>query len=71
MKNICVIIPYSYPVPAILGGAVETLVQFLIDENEKAPSFKFTILATYSKKPRMYKHHISTRSLFITSQENS
>lgn len=50
MKNICVIIPYSYPVPAILGGAVETLVQFLIDENEKAPSFQFTILATYSKK---------------------
>ena len=60
MKNICVIIPYSYPVPAILGGAVETLVQFLIDENEKAPSFKFTILATYSKKTEnvqaSYKH---------------
>ena len=60
MKNICVIIPYSYPVPAILGGAVETLVQFLIDENEKAPSFQFTILATYSNKNEnvqaSYKH---------------
>ncbi|MCD7836912.1 MAG: glycosyltransferase family 4 protein [Lachnospiraceae bacterium] len=50
MKKICIIIPYNYPVPPILGGAVETLVQFLVEENEKTPFFEFTVLATYDKK---------------------
>lgn len=50
MKKICIIIPYKYTVPAITGGAVETLDQFLIDENEKNPFFEFTVLTTYNKK---------------------
>lgn len=50
MKRICIIIPYMYPVPAVCGGAVETLDQFLIDENEKNPTFEFTVLTTYDPK---------------------
>lgn len=50
MKKICIIIPYQYPVPAVCGGAVETLVQFLIEENEKDPSFIFTVLGTYDRR---------------------
>lgn len=47
MKSVCIVIPYAYPVPAVRGGAVETLVQFLIDENEKEPVFQFFVLCTY------------------------
>ena len=48
MKKICIIVPYDYPVPAVRGGAVETLVEFLINENEKQGIFEFTVLATSS-----------------------
>lgn len=38
------------PVPATNGGAVENLVQNLIDENEIIKNNKFTILSIYDKK---------------------
>ena len=38
------------PVPATNGGAVETLVQNLIDENEISKNNKFTVLSIYDKK---------------------
>ena len=37
------------PVPATKGGAVETLVQNLIDENEIIKNNKFTVLSIYDK----------------------
>lgn len=49
MKKICIVIPYSYPVPAVKGGAVETLVQFLVEENEKKQHFRFTVITTYDQ----------------------
>lgn len=46
------------PVPATKGGAVETLVQNLIDENEIIKNNKFTVLSIYDKnafeKSKMY-----------------
>lgn len=50
MKTICFIAPYNYSIPAIQGGAIETLVQHLIEENEKEKKFKFIVLSTYSKE---------------------
>lgn len=47
MKKVCIVVPYMYPVPAIKGGAVETLVEFLIDQNEIEQKFHFTVLSTY------------------------
>ena len=46
MKTICFIAPYNYSIPAIQGGAIETLVQHLIEENEKEKKFKFIVLST-------------------------
>ena len=43
MKTICFIAPYNYSIPAIQGGAIETLVQHLIEENEKEKKFKFIV----------------------------
>lgn len=50
MKKICIIVPYDYPVPACYGGAVEFLMQVLIDENEKCGKFRFEVLSTYGSK---------------------
>lgn len=52
IKNICIIIPYEYPVPAIKGGAIETLITFLIDENEIEHRFNFTVLSTWDRDLR-------------------
>lgn len=48
-KRICIICPWGFPIPAVKGGAVEALVGFLIEENEKAHHFDFTLLTTYDK----------------------
>lgn len=50
MKNICIIMQCSLPVPAIKGGAVETLVEYIINENEKKHKFNFTIINVYDEK---------------------
>ena len=48
MKKIAIITPGFLPVPAINGGAVETLINNLIDLNEISHSFKFDIITINS-----------------------
>lgn len=50
MLEIAIIIPYRYPVPAVKGGAIETLVESLIQENEKSKLFKFTVYTIYDER---------------------
>lgn len=48
------------PVPATKGGAVENLIEDLLDENEKQSKFEFSVLSIYEKKAaeksKEYKH---------------
>ena len=48
------------PVPATMGGAVENLIEDLLDENEKQHCFDLTVLSLYedaaSKKAKEYKN---------------
>src|SRR5271157_4153919 len=48
------------PVPATSGGAMETLVQQLLDENEKDSAFEFTVYSTSTREAgiaaRAYRH---------------
>lgn len=50
----------SYPVPAVKGGAVSTLVEHLIDDNEKSKLYNITVLSFYDKKAqekaKLYKN---------------
>ena len=50
MKKICIILPEEFPVPATKGGAVETLVNSIIDENEKEKKIEITCVTRYEKK---------------------
>ena len=45
MKKICFITQCSLPIPTVKGGAVETLIEYLLDENEKNPTFEFTVIS--------------------------
>lgn len=46
-KKIAVIMPNTLPMPAVKGGAVENILQNLIDYNEHTHKFLFTIFCKY------------------------
>lgn len=49
MEDIIIVSPGRLPVPAVCGGAVETLIQLLIDKNEENPKYRITVFSIYDK----------------------
>ena len=64
--KVLIIAPSLLPVPAVKGGAVETLVNLLIDQNEIENRLDLTVISVYDKdalaKSKIYKH---TKFLWI------
>lgn len=60
MKKILVVISGGLPIPSIKGGAVETLIDMYLEENEKNPQYKFEVYSTYAdgveEKTKEYKN---------------
>ena len=50
MEKIAVILPALLPVPSVLGGAVESIINNMIDENERNPRFQFSIYSEWNKE---------------------
>ena len=50
MKHIAIISPAILPVPAVKGGAVESLLTFLAEENEKVEGVKFDLFSIYDSE---------------------
>ncbi len=72
MRKIAIILPGDkLPLPSVKGGAVESLVQCLLDYNEKYHTYNFVVFSVYNEeaalKSRSYKHtdfkYINTDSL--------
>lgn len=55
MKKILVVISGGLPIPSIKGGAVETLIDMYIDENEKRKSYLFEVYSTYADGVEEYE----------------
>lgn len=68
MIKICFLVSGDKPVPAIKGGAVETLVQNLINENElcENKNFEFTVL-TIGDSRISYSEYKNTKFVIIPS----
>lgn len=49
MKKIAILLPSLLPVPAVSGGAVETLINNMIKQNEIDKKFQFTIYSIWNK----------------------
>ena len=68
-KRICFILPKGLPVPAVKGGAVETLINNLIDKNEQKHNFEFLVATIYDEKAyslsKTYKH---TKFMYVNTQ---
>ena len=48
--RVCIVLVGKLPVPATMGGAVETLVQRLVEENEKTPLLDLTVLSVKEER---------------------
>jgi len=69
MKKICIMLPTGLPVPTVLGGAVETLVQNMIDQNELKHRCDFTVITVFNEKAcEASKKYRNTR--FLTFRPN-
>ncbi|OXN01191.1 glycosyltransferase family 4 protein [Bifidobacterium vansinderenii] len=68
MKKICLVAPGLLPVPATQGGAIETLMTSLIEENEKHHLIDLTVVAPHDDRSRTqadaFRH---TRFIMIPS----
>ena len=71
MKKICIITQCSLPVPTTKGGAVETLVEYLINENEKKKIFKFTIVTVGDKEAEKISKKYNYTDFVYVKQHNS
>lgn len=60
MKKIAFVMPWGLPMPPVHGGAVETLVQGLIDENERSRRLQITVFTKDDPQARalygQYRH---------------
>ncbi|MBQ9205342.1 MAG: glycosyltransferase family 4 protein [Treponema sp.] len=60
MKRICLVTCGDLPVPAVQGGAVETLLQLLAEVNERGQKCEFIIISRFNEdaaeQSKSYKH---------------
>lgn len=60
IKRICFVIPEGLPVPAVKGGAIETLIEQIINKNEKNKKFLITVICVNNdlakEKAKKYKY---------------
>lgn len=73
LRKILVVLPGTLPLPATRGGAVETLTEAYINENEKSKKYTFDVYSahdkTAAKKSNEYKcaafYYIPTNHIFF------
>ncbi|URN84117.1 glycosyltransferase family 4 protein [Acetobacterium wieringae] len=70
MKKIAILLPALLPVPAVRGGAVESIIENLVNENERNPIFRFTVYSAWDfeavKKSQYYQY---TDFVYIKTNE--
>ncbi|KAA8826894.1 glycosyltransferase family 1 protein [Bifidobacterium tissieri] len=72
MKRICLIAPGLLPVPATQGGAIETLMTSLIEENEKHGLLDLTVVTPYDDESRRWAERLRhTRFMMVSSPSRS
>lgn len=70
MKKICIITQCSLPVPTVKGGAVETLVEYIISQNEIRNKYKFTIISIYDDKAfELSKKYLNTKFIWVQKKK--
>ena len=70
--NIILIMPNVFPVPAVKGGATETLMTNLLEENEKSGKVNFTCISVYDEKAyHLSKNFKYTKFIYIEEKRDN
>ena len=70
--NIILIMPNVFPVPAVKGGATETLMTNLLEENEKSGKVNFTCVSVYDEKAyELSKDFKYTKFIYIEEKRDN
>ena len=71
-KNVCLIVPNVFPVPAVNGGACETLVETIIKMNEIFNKVNITCVSIYDEKAyKKSKEYQNTKFIYIKNNDNT
>lgn len=66
MKKICFIIPKGLPVPAVKGGAIESIITAIINKNEDNKDLDITVVSTYDKTAYLEsKNYNNTKFIYV------
>ena len=72
MKNICLIMPNVFPVPAVKGGATESLITNLLEKNEIEKKINFTCISVYDEKAEIESKKFKyTEFIYIKNERKS
>jgi len=64
--KICIILPKGLPVPCTKGGAIESLINDIIDQNETQKKLDITVVSLYEKKAeRESKKYKNTKFIYV------
>ena len=70
IKNIAIITPGTLPVPCSKGGAVETLIEFYLQENEINRTYHFHVISIYDEVSKKLANNYKNSSFYFYMQDN-
>lgn len=77
-RKVAIVSPMKLPLPLVKGGGAESLIQILVDENEKLGSLELTIISVHDKnavaKSRQYlytkfKYYKTNSTIFVLKKK--
>ena len=69
-KNICIITQCSLPIPTTKGGAVETLVEYLLTENENKAKYHFTVVSVGDNQAEIQSRQFKNADFIYINKSN-
>ena len=69
-KNICIITQGSLPIPTTKGGAVETLVEYILMENERMDKYHFTVISVEDDQAKQQSKQFKNVEFIYVNQSN-
>ncbi len=52
MKKVAIVLPGGLPVPSMYGGAIESTIQLVVEQNENHKQINLTVISPYEKKAK-------------------
>lgn len=69
-KNICIITQCSLPIPTTKGEAVETLVEYLLTENENKAKYHFTVVSVGDNQAEIQSRQFKNADFIYINKSN-